>query len=120
MSYTSTLIASEGSLIVSSNKIPSIPGHVANLLAIPALYSARPIVVQLALVSQRAYTVGTFSLPLVPRILCYFVFLPFDLAHLLASHAGLCLIDSNSLNSISNSLGYNLLDFRKTHPLIRI
>ncbi|GJT13739.1 hypothetical protein Tco_0860781 [Tanacetum coccineum] len=58
ISYTSSLIASEGSFIVSSSRIPAIPGHVANLFAIPALYSARTIVVQLALVAQRASTVG--------------------------------------------------------------
>ncbi|GKC17577.1 hypothetical protein Tco_1014359 [Tanacetum coccineum] len=45
------------SLIPSSSRIPTLPGHVANLLAILALYSTLPIVV-------------TFPLSLVVSILC--------------------------------------------------
>ncbi|GJY83317.1 hypothetical protein Tco_0496693 [Tanacetum coccineum] len=45
VSQTSTLITGVSSLIPSSSRIPTLPGHVANLLAIPALYSTLPIVV---------------------------------------------------------------------------
>ncbi|GJV37202.1 hypothetical protein Tco_1409679 [Tanacetum coccineum] len=81
MPLTSTFKASEGSLILSSSKIPTILGYVANLLMILAFYNARPIVVQLAFVAQRASIVVTFLLPLVASILCYLVFLLFGLAH---------------------------------------
>ncbi|GJW00127.1 hypothetical protein Tco_1555378 [Tanacetum coccineum] len=47
-----TFIASEGSLIPSGSRISTIPGHVANLLAISALYSTWPIIVKLAPVAQ--------------------------------------------------------------------
>ncbi|GJR46551.1 hypothetical protein Tco_1314654 [Tanacetum coccineum] len=42
---TSTLITGVSSLIPSNSRIPTLPGHVANLLAIPVLYSTLPIVV---------------------------------------------------------------------------
>ncbi|GKB59385.1 hypothetical protein Tco_0915571 [Tanacetum coccineum] len=58
VSQTSILITGVSSLIPSSSRIPTLPGHVANLLAIPALYSTLPIVV-------------TFPLSLVVSILCY-------------------------------------------------
>ncbi|GJR11747.1 hypothetical protein Tco_0794399 [Tanacetum coccineum] len=45
VSQTFTLITGCGSLIPSSSRIPTLPGYVANLLAIPALYSTLPIVV---------------------------------------------------------------------------
>ncbi|GJW19600.1 hypothetical protein Tco_0027036 [Tanacetum coccineum] len=45
VSQTSTLITGVSSLIPSSSRIPTLPGYVANLLAIPALYSTLPIVV---------------------------------------------------------------------------
>ncbi|GJW06679.1 hypothetical protein Tco_1569102 [Tanacetum coccineum] len=54
VSQTSTLITGVSSLIPSSSRIPIIPGHVANLLTIPTLYSTLPIVVQLAPVAQSA------------------------------------------------------------------
>nr|GFA19191.1 hypothetical protein [Tanacetum cinerariifolium] len=49
----SSFKASEGLFILSSNMIPTISGHVANLLAIPAFYSTRPIMGKLAPVAQR-------------------------------------------------------------------
>ncbi|GJR66390.1 hypothetical protein Tco_0012455 [Tanacetum coccineum] len=61
VSQTSTLITGVSSLIPSSSRIPTLPGYVANLLAIPALYSTLPIVV-------------TFPLSLVVSILCYLAF----------------------------------------------
>ncbi|GJT76897.1 hypothetical protein Tco_1043622 [Tanacetum coccineum] len=61
VSQTSTLITGVSSLIPSSSRISTLPGHVANLLAIPALYSTLPIVV-------------TFLLSLVVSILCYLAF----------------------------------------------
>ncbi|GKA96449.1 hypothetical protein Tco_0818544 [Tanacetum coccineum] len=61
VSQTSMLITGVSSLIPSSSRIPTLPGHVANLLAILALYSTLPIVV-------------TFPLSLVVSILCYLVF----------------------------------------------
>ncbi|GJR00871.1 hypothetical protein Tco_0523855 [Tanacetum coccineum] len=45
VSQTSILITGVSSLIPSSSRIPTLPGHVANLLAILALYSTLPIVV---------------------------------------------------------------------------
>ncbi|GJR90784.1 hypothetical protein Tco_0214795 [Tanacetum coccineum] len=39
VSQTSTLTTGVSSLIPSSSRIPTLPGHVVNLLAIPALYS---------------------------------------------------------------------------------
>ncbi|GKA78618.1 hypothetical protein Tco_0785155 [Tanacetum coccineum] len=45
VSQTPTLITGVSSLIPSSSRIPTLPGYVANLLAIPALYSTLPIVV---------------------------------------------------------------------------
>ncbi|GJR77393.1 hypothetical protein Tco_0089758 [Tanacetum coccineum] len=45
VSQTSTLITGVSLLIPSSSRIPTLPGHVANLLAILALYSTLPIVV---------------------------------------------------------------------------
>ncbi|GJV39952.1 hypothetical protein Tco_1418392 [Tanacetum coccineum] len=42
---TSTLITGVSSLIPSNSRIPTLPGHVVNLLAIPVLYSTLPIVV---------------------------------------------------------------------------
>ncbi|GJT79394.1 hypothetical protein Tco_1053736 [Tanacetum coccineum] len=45
VSQTSTLITGVSSLIPSNSRIPTLPGHVVNLLAIPALYSTLPIVV---------------------------------------------------------------------------
>ncbi|GJZ64365.1 hypothetical protein Tco_0620786, partial [Tanacetum coccineum] len=62
----SILITGVSSLIPSSSRIPTLPSHVANLLAIPALYYTLPIVV-------------TFPLSLVVSILCYLVFLLFDI-----------------------------------------
>ncbi|GJX48911.1 hypothetical protein Tco_0275756 [Tanacetum coccineum] len=76
---TSTLIACENSLILISSMVLTIPGYVTNILAIFALYSARPIVVHLALVAQRASIVITFLLPLVASIFYYLVSLPFGL-----------------------------------------
>ncbi|GJR39222.1 hypothetical protein Tco_1214906 [Tanacetum coccineum] len=43
VSQTSTLITGVSSLIPSSSRIPTLPGYVANLLAIPALYSTYPL-----------------------------------------------------------------------------
>ncbi|GKC36461.1 hypothetical protein Tco_1048845 [Tanacetum coccineum] len=43
--FIPTFIASKGSLIPGGSRIPTISGHVANLLAIPALYSTLAIVV---------------------------------------------------------------------------
>ncbi|GJT33404.1 hypothetical protein Tco_0923823 [Tanacetum coccineum] len=45
VSQTSTLITGVSSLIPSSSRIPTILGHVVNLLAIPELYSTLPIMV---------------------------------------------------------------------------
>ncbi|GJU41359.1 hypothetical protein Tco_1194316 [Tanacetum coccineum] len=45
VSQTSTLTTGVSSLIPSSSRIPTLLGHVVNLLAIPALYSTLPIVV---------------------------------------------------------------------------
>ncbi|GKE28496.1 hypothetical protein Tco_1443880, partial [Tanacetum coccineum] len=45
VSQTSTLITGVSSLIPSSSRIPTLPGYVVNLLAIPTLYSTFPIVV---------------------------------------------------------------------------
>ncbi|GKG17374.1 hypothetical protein Tco_0362331, partial [Tanacetum coccineum] len=45
VSQTSILITGVSSLIPSSSRIPTILGHVVNLLAIPELYSTLPIVV---------------------------------------------------------------------------
>nr|GEV96528.1 hypothetical protein [Tanacetum cinerariifolium] len=70
-----------GMMLVKSSRIPTIPGHVANLLAILAFYNAQPIMVQLAFVAQRASIVITFLLPRVVSILCYLVFLIFGLAY---------------------------------------
>ncbi|GJX05627.1 hypothetical protein Tco_0191543 [Tanacetum coccineum] len=39
------VLGSVSSLIPSNSRIPTLPGHVANLLAIPVLYSTLPIVV---------------------------------------------------------------------------
>ncbi|GJU05847.1 hypothetical protein Tco_1122277 [Tanacetum coccineum] len=61
VSQTSTLITGVSSLIPSSSRIPTLSGHVAIPLAIPALYSTLPIVV-------------IFPLSLVVSILCYLVF----------------------------------------------
>ncbi|GJR58509.1 hypothetical protein Tco_1500671 [Tanacetum coccineum] len=61
---TSTLITGVSSLIPSSSRIPTILGHVVNLLAIPELYSTLPIVI-------------SFPLSLVVSILCYLAFLLF-------------------------------------------
>nr|GEX02314.1 hypothetical protein [Tanacetum cinerariifolium] len=47
-----TFIASEGSLIVSSDMTPTISDQVTNPLAVCALYSAQAVVVKLALVAQ--------------------------------------------------------------------
>ncbi|GKD27259.1 hypothetical protein Tco_1233473 [Tanacetum coccineum] len=63
------------SLIPSSSRIPTILGHVVNLLAIPEIYSTLPIVV-------------TFPLSLVVSILCYLVFLLFGLTYWLTGHVG--------------------------------
>ncbi|GJW83473.1 hypothetical protein Tco_0156618 [Tanacetum coccineum] len=52
MLWIPTFISSKGSLIPSGSRISTIPGHVANLLAIPTLYSTWSIVVQLAHVAQ--------------------------------------------------------------------
>ncbi|GJQ89597.1 hypothetical protein Tco_0000736 [Tanacetum coccineum] len=68
VSQTSILITGVSSLIPSSSRISTLPGHVANLFAIPALYSTLPIVV-------------TFPLSLVVSILCYLAFLLFGLAY---------------------------------------
>ncbi|GJT54321.1 hypothetical protein Tco_0163182 [Tanacetum coccineum] len=67
VSQTSTLITGVSSLIPSNSRIPTLSGHVVNLLAIPALYSTLPIVV-------------TFLLSLVVSIPCYLAFLLFGLA----------------------------------------
>ncbi|GJS61937.1 hypothetical protein Tco_0656721 [Tanacetum coccineum] len=64
VSQTSTLITGVSLLIPSSSRIPTLPGHVANLLAILSLYSTLPIVV-------------TFPLSLVVNIICYLAFLLF-------------------------------------------
>ncbi|GJS98939.1 hypothetical protein Tco_0820109 [Tanacetum coccineum] len=61
VSQTSTLITGVSSLIPSSSRIPTILGHVVNLLAIPELYSTLPIVI-------------SFPLSLVVSILCYLAF----------------------------------------------
>ncbi|GKB73503.1 hypothetical protein Tco_0934915 [Tanacetum coccineum] len=61
VSQTSTLTTGVSSLIPSSSRIPTLPGHVVNLLVIPALYSTFPIVV-------------TFLLSLVVSIPCYLAF----------------------------------------------
>ncbi|GJX81991.1 hypothetical protein Tco_0331472 [Tanacetum coccineum] len=61
---TSTLITGVSLLNPSSSRIPTLPGYVANLLAIPALHSTLPIVV-------------TFPLSLVVSIICYLAFLLF-------------------------------------------
>ncbi|GKF81789.1 hypothetical protein Tco_0240391, partial [Tanacetum coccineum] len=45
VSQTSTLITGVSSLIPSNSRIPTILGHVVNLLAIPELYSTLPIVI---------------------------------------------------------------------------
>ncbi|GKB27393.1 hypothetical protein Tco_0866794 [Tanacetum coccineum] len=68
VSQTSTLITGVSLLIPSSSRIPTLPGHVANLLAILSLYSTLPIVV-------------TFPLSLVVNIICYLAFLLFGLAY---------------------------------------
>ncbi|GJX40000.1 hypothetical protein Tco_0254990 [Tanacetum coccineum] len=47
-----TFIASEGSLIVSSSRTPTVSCQVTDPIAVCALYSARAIVVKLALVIQ--------------------------------------------------------------------
>ncbi|GJU29440.1 zinc finger, CCHC-type containing protein [Tanacetum coccineum] len=52
VSQTSTLITSGSSLIPSSSRCSTISGYVAKLLAISALYSARSIMVKIALVAQ--------------------------------------------------------------------
>ncbi|GJW54208.1 hypothetical protein Tco_0098293 [Tanacetum coccineum] len=52
MSLLPTFKASEGLLIVSSSRIPTIPYQMADSLAIRALYSAQAIMVELALVTQ--------------------------------------------------------------------
>ncbi|GKA91804.1 hypothetical protein Tco_0813729 [Tanacetum coccineum] len=56
VSQTSTLITGVSLLIPSSSRIPIIPGHLVNLLAIPALYNTLPIVVQLAPVAHSDLT----------------------------------------------------------------
>ncbi|GKC33124.1 hypothetical protein Tco_1040418, partial [Tanacetum coccineum] len=66
-----------------SSSFTAAAGYVTNLLAISAFYSARPIVVHLALVAQRAFIVVTFPLSLVASIFYYLVSLPFGLAHCL-------------------------------------
>ncbi|GJR46440.1 hypothetical protein Tco_1314543 [Tanacetum coccineum] len=86
VSQTSTLITGVSSLIPSSSRIPTLPGYVANLLAIPALYSTLPIVV-------------TFPLSLVVSIICYLAFLLFGLAYRLTGHA--------QLEGIGSSVGYS-------------
>ncbi|GJV01852.1 hypothetical protein Tco_1335421 [Tanacetum coccineum] len=62
LAFRRVLIFCVSSLIPSSSRIPTIPGHVAHLLVIPALYSTFPIMV-------------TFPLSLVVSILCYLAFL---------------------------------------------
>ncbi|GJU77584.1 hypothetical protein Tco_1274654, partial [Tanacetum coccineum] len=47
-----TFIVSEGSLIVSNNRTPTVSDQVTNSLTVCALYSALAIVVKLALVAQ--------------------------------------------------------------------
>ncbi|GJX60115.1 retrovirus-related pol polyprotein from transposon TNT 1-94 [Tanacetum coccineum] len=47
-----TFIASEGSLIVSSNRTPIVSGQMTDPLAVCTFYSARAIVMKLALVAQ--------------------------------------------------------------------
>ncbi|GJZ82619.1 hypothetical protein Tco_0647792 [Tanacetum coccineum] len=68
VSQTSTLITGVSLSIPSSSRISILPGYVANLLAIPALYSTLPIVV-------------TFPLYLVVSIPCYLAFLLFGPAY---------------------------------------
>ncbi|GJZ90481.1 hypothetical protein Tco_0662408 [Tanacetum coccineum] len=48
-----TFISGEGSLIVSSSRTVTVSGQMINPLAVCALYSARAIMVKLALVAQR-------------------------------------------------------------------
>ncbi|GJY90644.1 hypothetical protein Tco_0505840 [Tanacetum coccineum] len=79
VSQTSTLITGVSSLIPSSSRIPTLPGYVANLLAIPALYSTLPIVV-------------TFPLSLVVSIICYLAF--FLVRSGLLTYGPWCLQDS--------------------------
>nr|GEU58401.1 hypothetical protein [Tanacetum cinerariifolium] len=55
---TSTFITGASSLILSSSRCSTILDYVANLLVISALYSARPIMVKVALIAQRARDAG--------------------------------------------------------------
>ncbi|GJZ94731.1 hypothetical protein Tco_0666934 [Tanacetum coccineum] len=65
-----TFIASDGPLMVSSSRIPTIPRQMADFLAVRALYSARAMVVKLALIAQGRVPAYSFLSP-VPTALSF-------------------------------------------------
>ncbi|GKA28003.1 hypothetical protein Tco_0714171 [Tanacetum coccineum] len=139
------LICHLGSLSCGRNENPTIPCHVTNSLAVTALHSAWSSMVQLILVAlrqapsiyfihfrpsnvgshdllsfvllSRVVLVTSFPLPFVVSIPCNLGSLTYVPNYRFVSHSDFCLVDSNSLNSVSNSLSYNLLNFHGAHSL---
>ncbi|GJR24449.1 hypothetical protein Tco_0972976 [Tanacetum coccineum] len=69
---TSTLITGVSSLIPSSSRIPTLLGHVANLLAILALYSTLSIVGAFKILDDRVLMLSlrTYKIELILSTLC--------------------------------------------------